>query len=161
MKLLSRFSFMIIVRSFDEQQRILGTSPLYMDVQMVVALPWEAIASSYKVTRNSYLVWVDLLSMNPIMEIYANSMLKQVGKFISSSTLAILSRFAHIKGCVLVELDKPIIDAVEADILEVGMIHIDVTYKMLPFIFAYYKISGHLDKQCKTKCKQTRLKIDR
>lgn len=65
-ELLSHHSFMVIVRSFDEQQRVLGASPMYMDGLMVVALPWHATTSSYKMTKNSYSVWVDLLSVNPI-----------------------------------------------------------------------------------------------
>lgn len=67
---------MIIVRSFDKQQRILGASLLYMDNLMIVALPWDAMASSYQMTKNSYPVWVDLISINLVVEIYANFLLK-------------------------------------------------------------------------------------
>lgn len=102
-------------------------------------------------TRHSYPVWVDLLSVNPVMEIYTNYMLKQVGRFIYSSSLASLSRFANIKGYVLVELDKPLKDVVEDDVPNVGIVRIDVAYKTLPFVCAFYKIDGHPDKLCPTK----------
>lgn len=102
-------------------------------------------------TRHIFLVWVDLLSVNLVVEIYSRLMLKQVGKFVYSLTLTSLSRFAHIRGCVLVELDNPLTDAVEADIPKVGTIQIDMTYKTLPFTCKYCKIGGHLDKLCSAK----------
>lgn len=51
-------------------------------------------------------------------------------------------------------------DVVEADVSEVGTTKIDVAYKTLPFVYAYCKIGGHLDKLCPTKHQQTRLEID-
>lgn len=64
---------------------------------------------------------------------------------------ASLSRFAHIKGCVLVELDKPLKNFVKVDILDGGITRIDVTYKTLSFVCTYCKIGGHPNKLCPTK----------
>lgn len=40
-KWLTRFSFLVIVRSFEEQQQILYISLLYMDGRIFAVAPWD------------------------------------------------------------------------------------------------------------------------
>lgn len=80
--------------------------------------------------------------MDPLLEIHAIYLLKQVGRLVFLSTLASLSKFANICGCVLLDLDKPVSSQVEIDVVDEGIIHVEVAYKSLLFTYDYRHEKG-------------------
>lgn len=86
--------------------------------------------------------------MDPLSEIHATYLLKQVGRMVFSSTLVSLKKFANVRGCVLLDLDKPILGEVEVDVVDEGVIRIEVAYRSLLFMCDFYHEKGHPDKLC-------------
>lgn len=107
-KVLSRYYFLVIVCNHDEKQWILGESPLYMDGRKVAAIPWDIDLNSRPIGPLDTHVWIDLMMVDPLLEIHAAFILKQVGRMVFSLTSANLSKFAHIRGCILVNLDESV-----------------------------------------------------
>lgn len=100
-KVLSKFCFLVTTRSFEEQQHVLWVSSLYMEGRMVAVVPWERDLNSKPIGPTDLLVWIDLLAVDPLLEIHANYLLNKVGRFVFANTSASLSKFANIRGCVL------------------------------------------------------------
>lgn len=118
-KVLSCFNFLVIVESYDEQQQILGSSPLYMDSKVVVVVPWEIDLNMNPIGVLDVPMWIDLVSVDPMLEVYANYLLGRIGWLVYRATSANLSRFAHIRGCVLLDLEKPFAIQVVVRVLDV------------------------------------------
>lgn len=147
-KALNWYYFLIVVRSFEDQQRILNASPLYMDGRIVSVVHWETDLNSKPIKPSDSPIWIDLMAMDPLLEIHANFLLKQVGRLVFASTSTSLNQYAHICGCVLVDMDRPIVGQVQIDVVEEGTIFLDVTYKSLPFDCKYCNEWGHPKKLC-------------
>lgn len=121
-KVLSRYTFLVIVRNFEEKQRILEASPLYMDGRMVATAPWEKDLNFHPISPADTPVWVDLVALDPLLEIHANFLLKQVGQLDFALTSTSLSRFVHIPGMVHIDVE------------DAGTTRIEVAYHSLPYI---------------------------
>lgn len=63
-----------------------------------------------------------------------------------ATTSANLSKFVHIWGCVLVDLEKPLLGQVCINMAREGNARVDVSYKSLPFGCQYYWAKGHQEK---------------
>lgn len=95
-KVLSHLNFLVIVTSFEEQQRILSALPLYMDAHILVAILWAMDFKLKPIGSNNTLVWIDLMLVDPMLKISSNFMLNQAGRLVYVATSANLRNFAHI-----------------------------------------------------------------
>lgn len=152
-KVISRTKFLVIVSSFEEQQKILRKLSLYMNGKILVAVPWATDLKLKPIGPNDTPIWIDLLSVDPLLEIYSNYLLNQVGRLVFANTFASLNRYANIHGCVLMDLDKPITTQVEIVVPRAGMTSLDVVYKSLAFTYSFCHEYGHPEKLCITKWK--------
>lgn len=84
--------------------------------------------------------------MDPLLEIHTSFLLKQVGRFVFSSTAASLSKFSNIRGCVLLDLDKPVPSEIEIDVAGEGTVHMEGAYRSLCFTCSFYSEYGHPEK---------------
>lgn len=113
-----------------------------MDGRMVAEVPWEKDLNSRPIGALDTPVWIDLIAIDPLLEIHANYFLNQVGRLVFDTTSANLSRFANIRGCVLINLDKPILGQVQVDVAGEGEVKIEIQYKSLNFC-KYCRERGH------------------
>lgn len=87
-KVLSRFNFLIIFGSFEEQQHIPSALPMYMNGKIVVALPWATNLKTKPIGPSDTPIWIDLMFVDPVLEIYSNYLLKGASCLIFAATLA-------------------------------------------------------------------------
>lgn len=66
-KVLSKSNFLVIVGTYEEQQQILGASPLYMDRKIIVAMPWEMNLNKKPIKALDVPMWIDLISVDPML----------------------------------------------------------------------------------------------
>lgn len=120
-KVLSCSNFLVIVGSYDERQQILGASPFYMDGKIIVGVPWETNLNKKPIGTSNFPVWIDLVLVDPMLEVYTNFLLGSARQLEYATTLARLRRFVHICGCVLMDvMDKPLATQIQVNVPEVG-----------------------------------------
>lgn len=122
---------------------------------MVAAVPWEKDLNSKPIGPNDLPMWIDLLAVDPLLEIHATFLLKQVGRMVF---LASLSKFANIHGCVLLNLNNPVPSQVDIDVADKGTIQVEVVYKSLLFTYDHYHEKGHPKELCirrRRECERT------
>lgn len=58
--------FLVVLEKTKDKKRILDETPIYMQGKMILAFPWDP-TFDVKTTRMTVaLVWVDLLTLNPV-----------------------------------------------------------------------------------------------
>lgn len=72
-----------------------------MDGRIVVAAPWDVDLNIRPIGPLDIPVWIDLVAIDPLLEIHASFLMKQVGQLVFSLALASLSKFANLCGYVL------------------------------------------------------------
>lgn len=91
--------------------------------------------------------------LNPIFEYYANQLLTKIGIIIYAQTSTTRSKFSHIRGCVLYNLNEDLIDYIGVQIPGVGEFKVDVIYRTLPNACFTCKGWGHIAHHCPNKQK--------
>lgn len=152
-KVMGKFTFLIVVSSHVDQQRILAENPLFMGKRMVMALPWKPNFKIALLRSTSTPVWVDLPNLNPALEYFANDILGEVGQVVYATTRSMRSRFSHIRACVLYDLSLELVDHVVLDIEGHREIKVAVKYHTLPGACFVCHERGHIARACPSKKK--------
>lgn len=105
---------------------------LKMGNKMVLAVPWMVDFDANAMQTTKAPVWIDLPMLNPIFDYYSNQLLVKVGMVIYGQTTTTRSRFPHIHGCILCNLNKDLIDYIAIKIPGIGEFKVDVIYMTLP-----------------------------
>ncbi|CAM6094214.1 unnamed protein product [Calypogeia fissa] len=96
-------------------------------------------------------VWIDLPLVHPSMEIYANELLETVGKVVYVATTTSRSRFPHIRGCVLTDLNQDLVEYIVLDLPGIREFKIEVEYRSMPDACFVCRRRGHQARHCPTK----------
>lgn len=67
----------------------------------MATVPWDIDLNTRPIGSSNIPVWIDLLVVDPLLQIHPRFLLKKVGQLVFSMTLASLRRFANIHGYVL------------------------------------------------------------
>lgn len=98
-----------------------------------MVVPWDKDLNVKPIGPSDIPVWMDLMAIDPLLEIHASFLLKQVGRLVFSSTSTSLSKFANIRGCVLLNQEKPFPGLVHVDVAGEGSVQMEIAYRSLPF----------------------------
>jgi hypothetical protein len=146
--IMGQSTFLLVMDSEQSRQKILALTPIMMKSRMVLVQPFDPAFDISTLHYKSTAVWVDLEKVDPILEIEALKMLEQVGPVIHSPLMSARSRFENIRGCVLVDLTKDLVEGIEVfdDYGNKGLVK--VKYKNLPLICHLCRVRGHLPRTC-------------
>ncbi|CAM6111900.1 unnamed protein product [Calypogeia fissa] len=131
-KALSRSTFLLVFENKEAQCKVLEDAPYYMNRKMVLVTPWDLEVNMESSQPFHAPVWIDLLTVDPTLEIYANELLGKAGKVIYAATSYARSRYSNICGCVQMDLSKPLKKFVTGRILGIQSFKIGITYRALP-----------------------------
>lgn len=73
-------------------------------------------------------IWVDLLTVNPVLEDYEEELLEMVGKVIYVAPKYADNKYSNIRGCVKVDLSKPLDNLVITKVKGIGIFKIDIDF---------------------------------
>jgi hypothetical protein len=84
-----------------------------------------------KLQYKAMAIWVELVSLHPILETEATRMMERVGPLVHSTLLSKRSQFQHIRGCVLVDITEDLTEGLVVTDAQ-GNKGIEVKYRDLP-----------------------------
>lgn len=67
-----------------------------------------------------------------VFEYYFNQLLAKVGKVVYAQMTIARSKFSHIRGCIMCNLNEDLMEYIFVRILIVGNFKVDMNYNMLP-----------------------------
>lgn len=150
----------MVVANPEDQHTILLEPFLHMGQRMVLAMPWTPDFDANAMRSMKAPVWIDLPLLNPAFAYYANQMLAKVGTAILyAQTANSRSKFSHIRGCVLCNLNKDLVEYIDMSIPNIGRYRVDTIYRTLLDACFAYKQRGHIARYCPTKTNTTTSKI--
>lgn len=155
-KVLSRYTFLVVVSKLEDQRAILLEPYLHMGSRMVIAMPWTPDFDANAMRSTKAPVWIDLPLLNRAFEYYANQMLAKVGTVLYAQIANARSKFSHIRGCVLCNVNEDLIEYIDMSIRGVGTYRVDVIYRTLPDACFACKKRGHIARYCPAKSKKSR-----
>lgn len=123
---------------------------------MVLAMPWSADFDANDMRTTKAPIWIELPMINPVFEYYSNQFLAKTGIMIYAPTWQSKSKFPHIWGCILCNLNKDLIEYIVVKILGIGEkfkvdVGVDVSYSTLPNACIACKCWGHITRYCPSK----------
>lgn len=113
-KVMSWFNFLVIVGTYEEQQQILGALLLYMDGKVIIAVHQETNLNNNPIGVMDTPLWIELVLVDLVLEIYFKYLFGRASRLVYASTSTSLNRFAHIRGCILMDMDKPLVTQLSA-----------------------------------------------
>ncbi|CAM6083059.1 unnamed protein product [Calypogeia fissa] len=131
-KTLSRHTFLVVLENNNAQQKLLADAPYYMQRRMILVTPWDPANNRDTCSQFHAPVWVDLLSVDPVLEVYANQLLGRVREVIYAATATARSQYSNIRGCVRVNFNQKLRKFVVGSLPGVAKFKIDVVYRALP-----------------------------
>lgn len=95
---------------------------------MILAFPWDP-SFDVTTTRNmAALVWVDLLTLNPVFEGSERGLLGKVGEVVYITPKNSQSKYSNLQGVVKVDLTQPLQPYVVASVERIRDYKIDIDY---------------------------------
>lgn len=86
LKVLAKFVFLIVLDKAEDCNRVWEEAPFYMNEKMILAIPWEPGFDPKTTRTTEALVWVDLLTLNPVFEDDVGRLLGLVGSVVYLAT---------------------------------------------------------------------------
>lgn len=148
LKVLAKFVFLIVLEKGSDRDKILKETPMFMSGKMVLVFPWDLSFDLKLIHTSTALVWVDLLTLHPVFEDLALELLGQVGEVVYVAPKYAQSKFSNVRGCVKVDLMKPLKDYVSVRMEGVGNFKIEVDFRTLPDAYFYCHKHRHLIRDC-------------
>lgn len=93
---------------------------LKMDNQMVLIMPYIAKFDVNAMRIIKAPILIDLPMLNPMFEYYVNQLLAKVSTIIYAQTAKYRTKFSHIRGYVLCNLNEDLKDYIAVNVLELG-----------------------------------------
>ncbi|CAM6085595.1 unnamed protein product [Calypogeia fissa] len=143
-KVLARSLYLLMLNSSNDRLRLLAATPLYMEGRLVVVLPWEPNLDATTLATRFVPMWVDVVDVHPVLEMYATQMLMKVGRVIYSTIQTAVCRYMNMRGCVLCDIRKEKAHFVDFDVPGVGGQLVEVSYKSGPEHCPLCTNTGHL-----------------
>ncbi|KAL3689701.1 hypothetical protein R1sor_016010 [Riccia sorocarpa] len=139
-----------LVSSGVERNHIFANSPLPMGNAMVFPLPWDSGFSTKDLKTRAVPVWVELHNVRIQNLELGIEMLKKVGPVLYATKNAESMRTTLIKGCVLVDLSKPLVEVIRMAIPKAPtkIWRQRVYYPRLPDACFVCRQRGHIARHC-------------
>ncbi|KAL3696150.1 hypothetical protein R1sor_010226 [Riccia sorocarpa] len=109
-KILAARHYLILLNSMEARDLVLTSGPYYMRRRMIYTTPWEPGFDTSKVLAKKMACWLDLMEVDPMLEMEGQNMLSALGEVLQTAgiTKQGAGKFAHIRGCVLLDMSKPL-----------------------------------------------------
>lgn len=82
LQVLEKFVFLVVLEKIEDRKKILKETLMYMHGKMILAFPWDPSFDVNTMRTTMVLVWVDLLTLNPVFDGSERGLLGQVGEVI-------------------------------------------------------------------------------
>jgi hypothetical protein len=148
-RLLAASTFLLILDSPESRAKLLATTPISIESKYVLIIPYTEELDLQALQYKNTAVWVDIVDLDPVLEVEANRMLESIGPVLHSTVRVSRSRFCNIRGCVLVDLTQDLTHGlmiVDPEGNEEGWV--PVLYRNLPKICQRCRGVGHLPMNC-------------
>ncbi|KAL3687545.1 hypothetical protein R1sor_013854 [Riccia sorocarpa] len=108
-----------LMRSYESRQKnvdgrtvgdlVLTSGPYYMRRRMIYTTSWEPGYDTSKILAKKMTCWLDLMEVDPMLEMEGHNMLSALGEVLQTAgvTKQGAGKFAHIRGCVLLDMSQP------------------------------------------------------
>ncbi|KAL2644226.1 hypothetical protein R1flu_011813 [Riccia fluitans] len=145
---LSRKHFLISLASEDQKLAALSTKePFYMFRKMVF-LSMTHDLNPTRIYANRLPVWLDLPRVHPLVEQYGDEMLDAIGEVLYKTIDKQTNQYVNISACVLIDLAKPLKDAVDVEIYGETVWSQVIRYRRLPDMCFNCQQRGHWVREC-------------
>ncbi|KAL3700872.1 hypothetical protein R1sor_018894 [Riccia sorocarpa] len=148
-KVLAAKHYLVYTRSTEDRDLILASGPYYMRRRLIYTVPWEPGFDTSKALAKKMSVWLDLLNVDAMLEGEGKAMLSTLGQVIQMAgmTEAQEGKFQHIRGCILMDLSKPLPTVLKLNMNGVTR-KIKIQYDMLPDACYVCNERGHYQRFC-------------
>ncbi|KAL3685162.1 hypothetical protein R1sor_003184 [Riccia sorocarpa] len=147
---LDPYCFHVTVDSRKSRAHIFANSPLRMGNKMVFPLPWDTKFSTRDLKSRAVPVWLELSNVHPGLMNFGLNMLRKIGPIIYAAKNVETQRVNIIRGCVLMDLSKPLPEFVPIAVLErpQKLMKQKIRYLRLPDACFSCRQRGHLARPC-------------
>ncbi|KAL3687586.1 hypothetical protein R1sor_013895 [Riccia sorocarpa] len=116
---------------------------------MIYTTPWEPGFDTHKILAKKMAVWLDLLNVDPMMEVVGKSLLGSLGDVlqVAGTTEKMERKFANIQGCVLMDMTQPLPSVLSLHMNKVSK-KIRILYDKLPNACFKCHERGHFAQIC-------------
>ncbi|KAL3697960.1 hypothetical protein R1sor_012036 [Riccia sorocarpa] len=124
-KVLAPRHYLVYMSSIEDRDLVLAGGPYYMRQRMIYCTPWEPGFDTTKVLAKKMACWVDLLNLDPMIESTGRDLLGSLGPVLQMAGVTDKEegKFANIRGCVLLDMTKPLPTTLILNLNQVGSRH--------------------------------------
>ncbi|KAL3675253.1 hypothetical protein R1sor_025201 [Riccia sorocarpa] len=147
---LDPFCFHVQVDSGTAKAHIFANSPLKMGNKTVFSLPWDTRFSTKDLKSRAVPVWLELYNVHPGLMRFGLNMLRKIGPIIYAAKNTETQRINIVRGCVLMDLSKPLPDVIPIVLPEVPgkIMKQRIRYLRLPDACFSCRQRGHFARSC-------------
>ncbi|KAL3694243.1 hypothetical protein R1sor_007894 [Riccia sorocarpa] len=147
---LDPYCFHITVDSGKARAHIFANSPLKMGTRMVFPLPWDTKFSTRDLKSRAVPVWLELNNVHPGLMNFGLNMLRKIGPIIYAAKNVETQRVNIIRGCVLMDLSKPLPEFIPIAVPEAPekVMKQRIKYLRLPDACFSCRQRGHFARAC-------------
>ncbi|KAL3688528.1 hypothetical protein R1sor_014837 [Riccia sorocarpa] len=147
---LDPYCFHILVDSGKARAHIFANSPLKMGTKMVFPLPWDTKFSTRDLKSRAVPVWLELNNVHPGLMTFGLNMLRKIGPIIYAAKNVETQRVNIIRGCVLMDLSKPLPEFIPIAVPEAPekLMKQRIKYLRLPDACFQCRQRGHFARVC-------------
>ncbi|KAL3681750.1 hypothetical protein R1sor_024706 [Riccia sorocarpa] len=119
-RILAARHYLVTLYNIHDRDTVLAGGPYYLRRRMVYTTPWEPGFDTSKVLAKNMACWLDLVDVDPLLEGESLNLLQTLGDVIQSAgtTERFESKFANVRGCVLMDMTQPLPTILTMMILE-------------------------------------------
>ncbi|KAL3692700.1 hypothetical protein R1sor_006351 [Riccia sorocarpa] len=148
LRVLSRQLFLLVVRNQQERDRILNSANLSLDGFPINVFPWTVDFNPRKVNVKQVATWVELPSIDPLLEHLGNRMLTELGHPTYRTVSRGVNRYTNMRGCVMMDEGSERPSKLVFELPWGGVAVQDVKYQTIPNACFKCKKAGHQAKYC-------------
>ncbi|KAL3691827.1 hypothetical protein R1sor_005478 [Riccia sorocarpa] len=151
-KVLAPKHYLVLTRTTEDRDLVLAGGPYYMKRRMVYTTPWCPGFDTSKIISKQMACWLDLVNVDHCLEGEAENLLSSIGKVLQTAgkTEEGDSKFQNIRGCVLMDMSKPLPTVLRLKLNGVSR-RISIKYDTLPDACYICQERGHFARSCPQK----------
>ncbi|KAL3697780.1 hypothetical protein R1sor_011856 [Riccia sorocarpa] len=148
-KVLAPRHYLVCLWKTDDRDTVMASGPYYMKRRMVYTVHWEPGFDTTKTLAKKMAVWLDLQNVDPVIESEGKAMLATLGEVIqiAGTTTELEGKFAHVRGCVLMDMTKPL-PTVMRTVMDGEIRKVKIQYDLLPDACFVCHERGHYQRFC-------------